>query len=52
MTASRDLNRESHLGPFLTQTQGDGMSSTQITPYLFFGGRCDEALEFYRKALR
>ncbi|MFO0891352.1 MAG: VOC family protein [Isosphaeraceae bacterium] len=26
------------------------MSAT-ITPYLFFGGRCDEALEFYRKAL-
>src|SRR4051794_2269455 len=27
------------------------MSSTAITPYLFFGGRCEEALEFYRKAL-
>lgn len=27
------------------------MSATTITPYLFFGGRCDEALEFYRKAL-
>ncbi|HEU5118239.1 MAG TPA: VOC family protein [Isosphaeraceae bacterium] len=27
------------------------MSGTQITPYLFFGGRCDEALEFYRTAL-
>lgn len=25
--------------------------STQIIPYLFFGGRCEEALEFYRKAL-
>ncbi len=23
----------------------------QIQPYLFFDGRCDEALEFYRKAL-
>jgi PhnB protein len=22
-----------------------------ITPYLFFGGRCDEALAFYREAL-
>jgi PhnB protein len=22
-----------------------------ITPYLFFGGRCEEALEFYRKSL-
>src|SRR5437588_1186367 len=27
------------------------MSSTTITPYLFFGGRCEEALEFYRTAL-
>lgn len=25
--------------------------STSIIPYLFFGGRCDEALEFYRKTL-
>ena len=22
-----------------------------VQPYLFFGGRCEEALEFYRKAL-
>lgn len=27
------------------------MSVTLIQPYLFFGGRCDEAIEFYRKAL-
>ena len=27
------------------------MASTAITPYLFFGGRCEEALEFYRTAL-
>jgi PhnB protein len=27
------------------------MTSTTITPYLFFGGRCEEALEFYSKAL-
>ena len=28
------------------------MSTTsQIEPYLFFGGRCEEALEFYRTAL-
>ena len=27
------------------------MSGTTITPYLFFGGRCEEALEFYRKGL-
>jgi PhnB protein len=24
---------------------------TQIQPYLFFDGRCDEAIEFYRKAV-
>lgn len=27
------------------------MSSPQIHPYLLFGGRCEEALEFYRTAL-
>ena len=27
------------------------MSSTSITPYLYFSGRCEEAMEFYRKAL-
>lgn len=27
------------------------MTSTTITPYLFFGGRCEEALAFYRQAL-
>lgn len=27
------------------------MTDTTITPYLFFGGRCDEALAFYRTAL-
>ena len=27
------------------------MSATTITPYLFFAGRCEEALEFYRTAL-
>lgn len=25
--------------------------STQIQPYLFFGGRCDEAIAFYKQAL-
>ena len=25
--------------------------STQVQPYLFFEGRCEEALEFYRKTL-
>ena len=27
------------------------MSKTTITPYLFFAGRCEEALHFYREAL-
>lgn len=27
------------------------MSNTLIQPYLMFGGRCEEALEFYRTAL-
>src|SRR3954454_3206207 len=27
------------------------MPGTTITPYLTFGGRCEEALEFYRRAL-
>lgn len=26
-------------------------SNVSIQPYLFFGGRCEEAIEFYRKAL-
>ena len=27
------------------------MPDTTIQPYLFFGGRCEEALEFYRTAI-
>lgn len=27
------------------------MKNTTVQPYLFFGGRCEEALEFYRKAV-
>ncbi|MBA4187309.1 MAG: VOC family protein [Planctomycetaceae bacterium] len=27
------------------------MTGTTISPYLFFGGRCEEALNFYREAL-
>ncbi len=26
-------------------------SAAMITPYLFFGGRCEEAIQFYRDAL-
>jgi len=31
--------------------RGETITDTTVTPYLFFGGRCEEALEFYRKAL-
>lgn len=27
------------------------MSTATINPYLFFSGRCEEAIEFYRKAI-
>src|SRR5436190_4454691 len=27
------------------------ISNASVQPYLFFGGRCEEAIEFYRKAL-
>ena len=27
------------------------MPATTVTPYLFFGGRCEEAIAFYRTAL-
>ena len=27
------------------------MTATLVQPYLFFGGRCEEAIEFYRTAL-
>ena len=27
------------------------ISTHNVTPYLFFGGRCDEALDFYKKAV-
>lgn len=27
------------------------MSSTTITPYLFFGGRCEEAIKFYQQSV-
>jgi PhnB protein len=30
---------------------GRPSDNTVVQPYLFFDGRCDEALEFYRKAL-
>jgi PhnB protein len=32
-------------------TAADKESVMQVQPYLFFDGRCDEAIEFYRRAL-
>jgi PhnB protein len=29
----------------------ENIAKTVVEPYLFFGGRCDEALDFYRSAL-
>src|SRR5262249_22580224 len=46
VTISRRVER-----PDTPQERGETMTGTTITPYLFFGGRCEEALEFYRKAL-
>ena len=34
--------------PSIVRTE---MSATSITPYLFFAGRCEEAIAFYRAAL-
>src|ERR1041385_7019065 len=34
-----------------TNNQETPMTTTLVQPYLFFGGRCEEALEFYRTAL-
>src|SRR5256885_16993480 len=37
--------------PIPTTRPGETMPGTTITPYLTFGGRCEEALAFYRDAL-
>src|SRR5437660_1245714 len=29
----------------------EGMKPMQVQPYLFFDGRCEEAIEYYKKAL-
>jgi PhnB protein len=38
-------------GPNTNHRLGEIVPNTTITPYLFFGGRCEEALAFYRQAL-
>lgn len=35
----------------MTDTKASTLTDTTIQPYLFFGGRCEEALNFYRSAL-
>ena len=42
-----------HIDVQPNESQATGMISlnTSVQPYLFFGGRCEEALEFYRNAL-
>jgi len=35
-----------------TATPQNDVKVTQLTPYIFFYGRCEEALKFYEKALR
>ena len=34
-----------------TTTGTTGVSVMQLSPYIFFYGRCEEALEFYKKAI-
>jgi PhnB protein len=38
-------------GKALITTHNDEESTMHIEPYLFFNGHCDEAIEFYRRAL-
>src|SRR6185295_4431223 len=44
------LNRGVH-SSFSRKQTSSIMSQTLIQPYLFFNGRCEEAVEFYRQAL-
>ncbi len=46
--STADSGRAQPSQPKNTKNQ---MQKTIVQPYLFFGGRCEEALEFYRKAL-
>src|SRR4051794_27121899 len=51
MRSETKLNASASCSPTTTQREERRMSGTTITPYLFFAGRCEEALEFYRTAL-
>ena len=39
------------LGRFDPKPRTKGRHAMQVQSYLFFDGRCEEAIEFYRKAL-
>src|SRR5258708_15821551 len=39
------------INPKITNNTETPMTNTIVQPYLFFGGRCEEALAFYRSAL-
>src|SRR5215216_5996103 len=47
------LNRQWQIDLQLNESQGTAMTNSNVLvqPYLFFGGRCEEALEFYRSAV-
>jgi PhnB protein len=47
--AAVDRARELEKG--LAKTKPKGPAHAQIQPYLFFDGRCEEALDFYRRTL-
>ena len=50
---SRIGSEQWHIDVRRNESQAAHMSNlnTSVQPYLFFNGRCEEALEFYRSAL-
>jgi uncharacterized glyoxalase superfamily protein PhnB len=45
------VDRARELEKSLSAKKPGGGASVEVQPYLFFDGRCEEALEFYRRAL-
>jgi PhnB protein len=43
-------NSQNHIS-MSAKTTDASVANIAVTPYLFFNGRCDEALEFYQRAL-
>src|SRR5438067_13701581 len=52
-TSFQEGREEWHVDVQPNESQAARMtnSNTSVQPYLFFNGRCEEALEFYRSAL-